>query len=125
MRAPALVAHWPSAHLELAFMSVLPSLAKQARQRTAPPPVPPLVDKSEFENHEAYKAYMATRRTAQERLREFKRLPRIRSARVAQPSAASQELSKAIEQPAQARAPHLFACRRGDRSQKVTVGFLR
>ena len=59
-------------------MSVLPSLAAQARQRAAPPPVPPLVDKSEFESDEAYADYMATRRKAKERLREFNRPPRVR-----------------------------------------------
>jgi hypothetical protein len=55
-------------------MVVLPYLAAQAR---TPPPVPPLIDKSEFESDEAYKAYMATRRKAQERLREFNRPPHV------------------------------------------------
>ena len=59
--------------LPLRHTSMLPSLAKQAKQRTAPPPVPPLIDKSEFPSDEAYRAYMKTRRKAQERLREFNR----------------------------------------------------
>ena len=57
---------------------VLPSLAAQARQRATPPPVPPIVPKSEFESDEHYKDYMATRRNALERVREFKRPPRVR-----------------------------------------------
>ena len=64
-------------------MVLLPSLAKQARQqdqRATPPPVPPLVDRSEFASSEEYKAYMAARRKAQERLREFNRPLRRRGA---------------------------------------------
>ena len=78
---------------------MMPSLAAQVR-RKEPPPVPPLIDKSEFDSDEAHKAYMATRRKAQERLREFhrpSRAGRVRRAGVAQPTAASQALSKAVE----------------------------
>ena len=81
-------------------MSVLPSLATQARQRMPPPSVPPPKDRADFESEEAYKAYMATRSKAKEQLREFNRptrAGRIRSAGVAQPTAASQALSKAVE----------------------------
>ena len=54
-------------------MSLLPSLVAQVKQRTAPPPVPPLIDKTKFESHEAYATYMKRRRQANERLREFNR----------------------------------------------------
>lgn len=57
-------------------MSVQPSLVALARQRTAPPAIPPVVDKSEFDDDEAYAAYMKTRRKAKERVREFNRPPR-------------------------------------------------
>ena len=71
-------------------MSVLPSLVSQARQHTAPPPVPPLLDKSEFDTNDAYAAYMKTRRKAKERLRDFHRPPRARRG-------APQQLTAAID----------------------------
>ena len=81
-------------------MVLQPSLAamarQQERQRTRPPPVPPLLTQSHFESVEAYKDYMRTRRKAQERLREFNRPARERRAAVKQPTAASLELTKTV-----------------------------
>ena len=81
-------------------MVLQPSLAamarQQERQRTCPPPVPPLLTQSHFDSVEAYKDYMRTRRKAQERLREFNRPARKRRAAVKQPSAASLELTKTV-----------------------------
>ena len=85
----------------LGFTAMLPSLAALARQRTEPPPVPPLLARSEFSTDEEHKTYMATRRKAQERWREFNRparTGRVRRAGVAQPTAASQALSNAVEE---------------------------
>lgn len=79
-------------------MVLQPSLAamarQQERQRTRPPPVPPLLTQSHFDSVEAYKDYMRTRRKAQERLREFNRPARERRAAVKQPTAASLEGSE-------------------------------
>ena len=79
-------------------MVLQPSLAamarQQERQRTCPPPVPPLLTQSHFDSVEAYKDYMRTRRKAQERLREFNRPARKRRAAVKQPTAASLESSR-------------------------------
>ena len=75
--------------------------------------MPPLIDKSEFSSDEAHKAYMATRRKAQERLREFhrpSRAGRVRRAGVAQPTAASQALSKAVEDLRKRERHVLFGC---------------
>ena len=72
-------------------MSVRPSLAAQARQqRTAPPSVPPHLERSEFDSDEAYAVYVKDRRKAKERLREFNRPPRLRRG-------ASEALKAAIE----------------------------
>ena len=82
-------------------MSRLPSLVAQARERTAPPPVPPLLDRSQFDSDEAHSEYMRTRRKAQERLREFNRLPRYRTSRVrlkpTAPTEATKRLANAAE----------------------------
>ena len=55
-------------------MSVQPSILAAFRKRTAPPPVPPLKNPSEFDDDESHAAYMKSRRKAQERLREFNRM---------------------------------------------------
>ena len=82
-------------------MPRLPSLVAQARERTAPPPVPPLLDRSQFDSDEAHSEYMRTRRKAQERLREFNRLPRYRTSRVrlkpTAPTEATKRLANAAE----------------------------
>lgn len=84
-------------------MVVQPSLVAIARheqhQRTAPPPVPPLVEQSAFETKEEYAAYMKERRKAQERVREYNRparTGRVRPAREVQPSATSKALAEAV-----------------------------
>ena len=78
-------------------MSVLPSLVAQARQRTAPPPVPDFIDRSEFDSNEAYEAHMKDRRKAKERLREFNRPARVRQRPKTQPTAATLQLTTTIE----------------------------
>ena len=82
-------------------MSVLPSLVATLRQRTEPPPVPPQRDASEFDSAEEHAAYNKARQKAQARHREFKRpqrVGRVRRSGMAQPSASSEALTKAVEE---------------------------
>ena len=100
-KAPSLVFRNAISTSHTPAMSRLPSLVAQARERTAPPPVPPLLDRSQFDSDEAHSEYMRTRRKAQERLREFNRPPRYRTSRVrlkpTAPTEATKRLANAAE----------------------------
>ena len=100
LRSPTLP-HSIGRGLALVFMSVLPSLVATLRQRTEPPPVPPQRDASEFDSAEEHAAYNKARQKAQARHREFKRpqrVGRVRRSGMAQPSASSEALTKAVEE---------------------------